>query len=175
MKKNNIQFLLCFSLLIVFGCKKANVTQEMIEEAKVEQDSIIAQIEQPDTTVAEIVKADPKLAQQHEKSKDRIKEGLEKSEYKEVPCTHILDEFKQTVDDFCAKKISYDDLTKKMPDMNDTKVKLCIQKGELKKQYDAISNKLEGCLDDWYDTNVICQLCPRLTILNEMFNDQSNY
>lgn len=111
----NSKYMLVLALVLMIACGKPKSSDEDIEIAKMEQDSIIADVVAKDTLIAEIVKTDPKIAKLHKRSSERIEENMEKSDYKDVPCTKVLNEFKKATDDFCAKKISLDEFKKEYP------------------------------------------------------------
>ncbi|MBK7603102.1 MAG: hypothetical protein IPN87_07035 [Saprospiraceae bacterium] len=140
-----IKILLFISLIFMMACRNEGVTAEEKEIAKIEIDSMVNNIKN-DTLVLANIPASVEVKKEHKKHTERIVEELEKSAYKDVPCKKIIDELKAAVDQYCSGKITIDQLTSKIPDMDDTKIKLCVNEN-YQKEYDKIVEQIELCME----------------------------
>ena len=127
------------------ACRNSEVTEEEKEMAKIEIDSIIDNIKNDTLAIANIP-ANVEVKKEHKKHTERIVKELDQSEYKDVPCKKIIDELKECVDQYCSGKLSFDQLKSKLPDMNDAKIKLCINEN-YQKEYDKIVDQIDQCME----------------------------
>lgn len=134
-------------LLIVglFGCQKNKPSQEDVIAAQEEMDTI-RKIIAEDTTVSKAIIKDKKVEAKHEEETKRITEEIEKSPLKDLPCEKIIAEFRINVDKYCAGQISQEEMVARIPDLQDTKVKVCVN-NLFQKELDKINAKLEKCLE----------------------------
>jgi len=140
-----IKTLLFISLIFILACRNDGVTAEEKEMAKIEIDSMVDNIKN-DTLIIANVPASVEVKKEHKKHTERIVEELDKSAYKDVPCKKIIEELKACVDQYCSGKITFDQLKSKIPDMDDAKIKLCVNEN-YQKEYDKIVEQIELCME----------------------------
>lgn len=139
-------FILYMLIGILFSnCKNQTLSEEQKEEAKVELDTILKDVVQ-DTLITSNPALPPAVKQAHTEHVERIEKKLEESKYKDIPCKVIMDDLKSAVDLYCKGSLTEDELVKKLPDMDDSKINLCIN-ANFKTEYDNLQAKIEKCLE----------------------------
>ncbi|HQP75847.1 MAG TPA: hypothetical protein PL069_00495 [Saprospiraceae bacterium] len=140
-----LHVILLLMILGLLACQKNKPSQEDIIAAEAEMDTI-RKIITEDSTISKAIIKDKKVEAKHKEDAERINKEIEKSPLKDLPCEKIIAEFRISVDKYCTGKITQEEMIASIPDLQDTKVKVCIN-NLFQEELDKINAKLEKCLE----------------------------
>ncbi len=146
--KKQFKFILLLSLNLFWGCYgcKSDEQKQQAEVAKMEIDSILTISDKDTTSVAKVIAKDEKVKELAKKDIERINKEIEKSEFKDTPCSEIFEDYKNAINQYCKGSITYEQLKKKSKLLDDAKVRMCLN-NKYEVEMSRLEDQLEQCLE----------------------------